>query len=108
MRVAHVMAGARAGGAELFYERLTAALHGAGDAVLPVIRRDSGRAARLRAAGLAPVQLRFGGVLDWFTRPRLARALRMDAFPARLAEDPRGFPAGVAPGITGLVPGPEA
>ncbi|MFD9732013.1 spermidine synthase, partial [Micrococcus luteus] len=41
-------------------------------------------------------------------RDRLARALRMDAFPARLAEDPRGFPAGVAPGITGLVPGPEA
>ena len=76
MRVAHVMAGARAGGAELFYERLTAALHGAGDAVLPVIRRDPARAGRLRAAGLAPVQLRFGGVLDWLTRPRLARALR--------------------------------
>ncbi|TQF65275.1 spermidine synthase, partial [Micrococcus sp. R8502A1] len=41
-------------------------------------------------------------------RDRLARALRMDAFPARLAEDPRGFPAGVSPGITGLIPGPEA
>ena len=50
--MAHVMAGARTGGAELFFERLAAALQRAGDAVLPVIRRDPGRAARLRAAGL--------------------------------------------------------
>ena len=41
MRMAHVMAGAPAGGAELFFERLTAALHRAGDAVLPVIRPNA-------------------------------------------------------------------
>lgn len=76
MKVAHVMAGAPAGGAELFYERLTAALARAGDTVLPVIRRNAARAERLRQAGLVPVELAFGGVLDLLTGPRLAAALR--------------------------------
>jgi len=76
MKVAHVMAGARIGGAELFFERLALAMHGAGDAILPVIRRDPGRAGRLLAGGLFPVQLRFGGALDLLTRPRVASALR--------------------------------
>ncbi len=70
------MAGAPAGGAELFFERLAAALHRAGDAVLPVIRRDPARAARLAGTGLHPGQLRFGGPLDLLTRPRLAALLR--------------------------------
>ncbi len=70
------MAGAHAGGAELFYERLTSALHRAGETVLPVIRRNASRAARLRGCGLEPVQLRFGGLLDPLTRPRLGRLLR--------------------------------
>ena len=49
MRVAHLMAGSPAGGAELFFERLAAALHRAGEEVLPVIRRAPDRAARLTA-----------------------------------------------------------
>ena len=68
------MAGAVSGGAELFFERLTAALAADGNAVLPVIRRDVGRAARL--APLRPVQLRFGGALDLWTPLRLRRTLR--------------------------------
>ena len=51
-RVAHVMAGAVNGGAELFFERLCLALHDAGEEVLPVIRTDAaagGAAARGRA-----------------------------------------------------------
>ena len=70
------MAGAAEGGAELFYERLSAAQHRAGDAVLAAIRGNARRAARLRQAGLDPLQLRFGGRLDLLTRPRLRRALR--------------------------------
>ncbi len=73
------MAGAPQGGAELFYERLTLALARAGDAVLPVIRRDPARAARLEAGGLSPVQLRFGGPLDLFTGRRLGAVLRRHA-----------------------------
>ena len=70
------MAGSPAGGAELFFERLVAALHRTGEDVLPVIRREPGRAARLTAYGLRPVELRFGGLLDLATRPRLRTVLR--------------------------------
>jgi glycosyltransferase involved in cell wall biosynthesis len=73
IRLANIMAGAPQGGAEAFYERLTLALHGAGEEVLPVIRRDAGRAARIAAA--SPVQLRFGGALDILTPMRLGRML---------------------------------
>ncbi len=76
MRVAHVMAGARAGGAELFYERLVAAQHKAGDAVLAAVRREPGRLLRLRAAGLVPMALPFGGLLDFTTGPALRRSMR--------------------------------
>ena len=76
MNVAQLMAGSPAGGAELFFERLTIALAAAGETVLPVIRRNAGRAARLRAAGLDPAELSFGGPLDLLTGPRLARTLR--------------------------------
>ncbi len=74
-RVAQVMAGAVHGGAELFFERLCLALHACGEEVLPAIRTDAARAARLHAGGLEPVQLRFGTAFDLLTRPRLARAL---------------------------------
>ena len=70
------MAGAPVGGAELFFERLVLAMHGAGDAVLPAIRRDAGREVRLAQAGLLPLSLAFGGALDMLTRPRLRAALR--------------------------------
>ena len=76
MRIAQVMAGALIGGAEAFYERATIALHQAGDVVLPIIRRDAGRAGRLREAGLQPVELAFGGALDFLTKPRVRRALQ--------------------------------
>ncbi len=76
MRIAQVMAGAPAGGAELFFERLTAALARAGNDVLPIIRKDADRAARLRADGLRPVELSFGGPLDLLTGHRLGRLLR--------------------------------
>ncbi|WP_424811610.1 glycosyltransferase [Roseococcus sp. YIM B11640] len=75
-RIANIMAGARHGGAEAFYERLTIALHGAGEEVLAVIRRDEERAARLAAGGVAPLQLGFGGPLDILTRPRIGLALK--------------------------------
>jgi glycosyltransferase involved in cell wall biosynthesis len=76
MKVAQVMAGSPAGGAELFFERLTIALADAGERVLPIIRRNPARAARLSSAGLAAVQLGFGGPFDLLTGRRLRAALR--------------------------------
>jgi glycosyltransferase involved in cell wall biosynthesis len=75
MRIAQVMAGAPNGGAELFFERMTMALARAGQDVIPIIRREAGRDSRLRAAGHDPLQLRFGGPLDFFTKPKIRRAL---------------------------------
>jgi glycosyltransferase involved in cell wall biosynthesis len=76
MRSAQLMAGAASGGAELFFERLCAGLRRDGDDILPIIRADPARAARLRASGLHPVQLGFGGAADFWTRWRAGRALR--------------------------------
>ncbi len=95
MRVAQIMAGAPAGGAELFYERLSIALARAGEDVLPVIRRNPARAARLRAAGLSPVELNFGGVLDVGTGRRLRETLRR--FRPRVAVAWMGRAASFAP-----------
>jgi glycosyltransferase involved in cell wall biosynthesis len=76
MRIAQIMAGAPNGGAELFFERMTTALARAGQDITPIIRREAGRGSRLRAAGLDPVELRFGGPLDFFTKPKIRRALQ--------------------------------
>jgi glycosyltransferase involved in cell wall biosynthesis len=83
MKIAQLMAGAAQGGAELFFERMSIALARRGHEVLPVMRDEAARSARLRAAGLDPVALRFGGRLDPFTRPRARRVL--EAFGADIA-----------------------
>jgi glycosyltransferase involved in cell wall biosynthesis len=93
--VAQIMAGAPEGGAELFFERLSMALHRAGDSVLPVVRRDAGRVVRLRAAGLAPAELGFGGALDVLTGARLRGVLRR--FAPRVAVAWMGRAARFAP-----------
>ena len=67
VRVLQAMAGAPHGGAEAFFERLVAALHRAGLEQRVLIRSDEGRAARLRAAGLEPVEAPFGGAFDFAT-----------------------------------------
>ena len=69
-RVLQAMAGAPHGGAEAFFERLVIALARAGTDQHVLTRDHADRLARLRAAGLAPVALRFGGWLDVTTRRR--------------------------------------
>ncbi|APH57809.1 Lipopolysaccharide core biosynthesis glycosyl transferase lpsD [Granulibacter bethesdensis] len=83
MRVAQIMAGAPQGGAELFFERLSIALHRSGVQVLPCIRTEPARATRLMKAGLKPVQMAFGGVFDVRTGLRLRSQLR--AFAPQIA-----------------------
>lgn len=94
MRIAQVMAGAPTGGAEVFFERLCAALARTDD-VLTVIRRNPDRAARLRDSALDPLELRFGGAWDFLTRTSLGRALR--AFHPRVTMAWMGRAAAVTP-----------
>ncbi|GBR69536.1 glycosyltransferase [Gluconobacter kanchanaburiensis] len=74
-RVAHVMAGAPMGGAELFFERLAIAQTQDGRSVQALIRHDDARRERLEASGVETLTYRFGGLLDLGTRPGLRRSL---------------------------------
>ena len=64
MKVLQAMAGAEFGGAEAFFMRLVRALHRAGLEQRVLIREHRSRALALREAGIEPVQLPFGGMLD--------------------------------------------
>ncbi|MBT6242400.1 MAG: glycosyltransferase [Rhodospirillaceae bacterium] len=75
MRVLQVMAGAEYGGAEAFFTRLVLALRRAGLHQRVVIRKNEARASTLREGGIEPVELRFGGPLDIWTRMGLKREI---------------------------------
>lgn len=76
MKVLQTMAGSEMGGAEAFFVRLAIALHKAGLDQRIIIRRDAGRARALRQGGVNPVELPFGGRMDFRTRPALQREIR--------------------------------
>ncbi|OEJ65696.1 glycosyltransferase [Magnetovibrio blakemorei] len=76
MRVLQVMAGAEFGGAEAFFVRLVIGLHKAGLDQRVIIRKNEQRAQVLRDAGLEPVELSFGGLLDLKTPMMIKRELR--------------------------------
>ena len=75
LRVLQAIAGAHHGGAEEFFTRLIPALARAGLDQRVVIRRDEERAYALRKQGVDAVELPFGGLLDWWTRPGLRREI---------------------------------
>jgi glycosyltransferase involved in cell wall biosynthesis len=69
------IAGAQYGGAEIFFVRLAAALQRAGETQRVLIRRDPVRSQRLRAAGVAVAEYRFGSPLDLITRLAFRREI---------------------------------
>jgi len=75
MRVLQAMAGAEYGGAEAFFTRLVLALHKAGLDQRVVIRANPVRAKTLKDGGVTPVELAFGGLLDWQTPRALKREI---------------------------------
>jgi glycosyltransferase involved in cell wall biosynthesis len=77
MRVMQAMAGAHHGGAEVFFERLSATL-GARDEIdqLVVIRQDLERAMRLHESGLKVTELPFRGLPDLATRMGFRAAIK--------------------------------
>jgi glycosyltransferase involved in cell wall biosynthesis len=70
-----IMAGARVGGAEAFFERLVPALARAGLEQRAVIRCHAERAARLEAGGVAVVQAPFRRRFDFATQRALAHEI---------------------------------
>ena len=76
MRVLQAMAGAEFGGAEAFFTRLAVALGKSGLDQRVLIRENRERAGVLKAGGVDPVQLRFGGKLDLLTPLAFRREVR--------------------------------
>ena len=78
LRLFQTMAGARHGGAELFFERLAGAFHKAGVAQRLMIKPDPDRMARLAAAGLAVEGCGFSPLLTALHRRQIANAIRRE------------------------------
>src|SRR3954451_704078 len=69
MRLLQAIAGAQHGGAEIFFERLAAAITRAASVEQRLlIRRNPHRARALRNCGIAVAETRFGSVLDLASR----------------------------------------
>ncbi|MCW8834856.1 MAG: glycosyltransferase [Rhodospirillales bacterium] len=75
MRVLQAMAGAEYGGAEAFFARLAVALNRTALEQRVLIRENPARAAFLKQGGIDPVQLRFGGGLDFMTPLKMKREI---------------------------------
>lgn len=78
MRVFHLCAGAPTGGAEMAFVDTCLALHDAGMTITPICRPHPSMVSRLRAGGLDPVTLPFGGWFDFQTGPALRRLIRAE------------------------------
>ena len=78
LRLFQTMAGARHGGAELFFERLAGAFHRAGVTQRLMIRPDPDRMARLAAAGLAVEGCGYSPLLTALHRRQIANAIRRE------------------------------
>jgi len=76
MSVLHLLGTTGEGGAETYFLSLIEALARDGAGQAAAIRRHAGREAALRAAGVATGVFGFGGPVDVFTKPRVARFAR--------------------------------
>ncbi len=72
MSVLHLLGTAGEGGAETYFMDLVEALQGAGVDQAAAIRRNAGREARLKAAGVAVKTLPFGGPIDILSKTAAA------------------------------------
>ena len=77
MKILQIMAGADTGGAELFFERLCIAMNKQNSIEQRVlIRKNTDRKKRLETGGVNPVELKFGGKLDWQTPCAIKREIK--------------------------------
>lgn len=75
LRVLQAIGGGARGGAELQFTRLAIALARAGLRQHILVRPDEERTAALKAGGIEPVELPFGGILDFRTRAGFRREI---------------------------------
>ena len=75
LRVLQAMAGPNRGGAEAFFVRLVRALRDADVRQHVVVKQGAYAGGALRALGIEPEELEFGGMLDLTTQGRLRRSI---------------------------------
>ncbi|MFN3523743.1 MAG: glycosyltransferase [Phenylobacterium sp.] len=85
MSVLHLLGTAGEGGAETYFVDLVRALAEAGVDQAAALRANPGRQAALAQAGVPAEVFRFGGPIDLFTRPQVARFARRQEVKAALA-----------------------
>jgi glycosyltransferase involved in cell wall biosynthesis len=76
MKIMHVMAGGRAGGAEMAYVDLCIAQYRAGWDVTAVCRPNDQRNPLMRDAGVTVYELPFGGIFDFRTKREMKNIIR--------------------------------
>lgn len=76
MKVLQIMAGAEFGGAEAFFVRLAIALNRTGLEQKVVIRKNPARASLFRHGEVEPIELPFGGRMDFSTTRALKREIK--------------------------------
>ena len=75
VKLLQAIGGASHGGAELFFTRLAIGLEEAGQQQIIVMRKDKERAQLLKHSGIYPLELRFGGRVDFLTQWKIKRAI---------------------------------
>ena len=75
VKLLQAIAGAPHGGAELFFTRLAIGLEEAGQQQIIVMRKDKERAQLLKHSGIYPLELRFGGRVDFLTLWKIKRVI---------------------------------
>lgn len=76
MKIMHVMAGGKAGGAEMAYVDLCIAQHQAGMDIIAVCRPNEQRNPLMREAGVPVYELPFGGMFDFKTKREMKKLIR--------------------------------
>lgn len=73
MKIMQSIGGAGHGGAETFFVNLAGAFHRAGHDQLLAMRSNETRRLQLEHQRLTPIELKFGGTFDFFTKAKLQR-----------------------------------
>lgn len=105
MKIMQAIGGAGHGGAETFFVNLAGAFGRADFDQLITMRSNEVRRQQLQAQGLCPIELKFGGRFDFFTKPKLqklANDYKPDLYMSWMSRASSMIPTGNFPKIARL------
>ncbi|MBL4907238.1 MAG: glycosyltransferase [Sneathiella sp.] len=105
MKIMQAIGGAGHGGAETFFVYLAGAFKRADFEQLVAMRSNMTRREQLREQGIDPLELKFGGTFDFFTKPKLQRLaddFRPDIYMSWMSRASNMIPSGNFPKVARL------